>query len=1064
MLSLTGDAPAPYPTATHSSSTATRFGASQTSDDGVVIGPIRVGENQVTVEVNVQGLTTGWVDAWIDFNRDGSFSGPWEKIFNSTTRLMQGEVHELTFDVPSWAEIGTTWARFRISTNENLGIGGSFTDGEVEDYQITILPPAESLGTFASPNTVHDATGSALADVPTFAADFDGDGDTDIVSATSSDSTVAWYRNNGTGTFTRFPVGVVGASDDLRSVHAADVDSDGLMDVLVVSVTDNSIYWFRNDGTPASGTWTRSTISSTASGARAVVAADVDRDGDTDVAAVSYLNDKLAWYENNGSESFTERVVNTPDNDSDSNNGNGDVNGPAAVFAADINRDGHVDLVTASGVDGQVAWFQNDGTPSNGGWTRRVIKNAVAPTADPQELSLVVADINGDGDMDVVTANYAEDRIAWFENDGTPTVGTWTRRDVSTAANGAYGVFAADVDSDGDMDVLSASVLDDKIAVYKNNGNGIVFTPVTVSTAADGATSVFAADLNNDGDLDVISGSRLDNKVAWYANQNTAGILITQTNDPLQVSESGTTDMFTVALTSQPASNVVLQLANGDSTEISLSHTSLTFTSANWNTPQTVTVTGVNDFVDDGDVPSTITISVNDASSDNAYDPLPDELVSVVTADNDGAGFTITQTGGSTQVTEAGGTDTFTVVLTSQPTSNVVLDVFSNDTGEATVSVDSLTFTTSNWDAPRTVTVTGVDDMFLDGTQLSTIFIRVNDAQSDNTYDPLPDKTILVTTTDNEVADFTVTEGGGKTEVGENGSGDPFTVVLTGPPSSNVVFTIIVGDSTEASATPTTLTFTPANWNVAQTVVVRGVNDSLLDGAQTSIITIRVNDAQSDNSFDPLPDKTVTVITQDNDVRPPGDYDRDGLVENPADYEIWADQFGSTIIDPLPTQANADGNGDEVVDVADFVVWRKFIGVNGISGSGGGSGGGAEEGSGSVASVLISDAVTTDDSTPIESEPVRTSGLHAALSAMPHAQRNSAGSLRRITHWSLDDRSGTLKLKDLAMALANVMTKHDDQANDWTFTSGASGEVEAAFECDDLLAGLSDFLRWDFDL
>jgi hypothetical protein len=84
---------------------------------------------------------------------------------------------------------------------------------------------------------------------------------------------------------------------------------------------------------------------------------------------------------------------------------------------------------------------------------------------------------------------------------------------ISTTADGATSVFAADVDSDGDMDVLSASVNDDKIAWYENDGSQN-FTPHTISTTADGAQSVFAADVDGDGDMDVLSASSSDTKTA----------------------------------------------------------------------------------------------------------------------------------------------------------------------------------------------------------------------------------------------------------------------------------------------------------------------------------------------------------------------------------------------------------------------------------------------------------------------------------------------------------------------------------------------------------------------
>jgi len=116
------------------------------------------------------------------------------------------------------------------------------------------------------------------------------------------------------------------------------------------------------------------------------------------------------------------------------------------------------------------------------------------------------------------------------------------------------------------------------------------------------------------------------------------------------------------------------------------------------------------------------------------------------TADNDSAGFTVTQSSGSTQVNESGTTDTFTVVLTAEPASNVVISVTSGDTGEATVSTSSLTFTTSNWDSAQTITVTGVNDDIIDGSINTTITLAVVDGSSDNNFDPLANQTVTAAT------------------------------------------------------------------------------------------------------------------------------------------------------------------------------------------------------------------------------------------------------------------------------------------------------------------------------
>ena len=83
---------------------------------------------------------------------------------------------------------------------------------------------------------------------------------------------------------------------------------------------------------------------------------------------------------------------------------------------------------------------------------------------------------------------------------------SFTAHTISTSADGARSVYAVDVDGDGDMDVLSASQGDDKIAWYENNGSES-FTAHTISSSADRAWSVYAVDVDRDGDIDVLSAS-----------------------------------------------------------------------------------------------------------------------------------------------------------------------------------------------------------------------------------------------------------------------------------------------------------------------------------------------------------------------------------------------------------------------------------------------------------------------------------------------------------------------------------------------------------------------------
>jgi hypothetical protein len=343
------------------------------------------------------------------------------------------------------------------------------------------------------------------------------------------------------------------------------------------------------------------------------------------------------------------------------------------------------------------------------------------------------------------------------------------------------------------------------------------------------------------------------------------GFSVQETGGSTVVSEVGTVDTLSVVLDSPTEGDVILTVTSGDLGEAVVSPSTLTFTSDDWNAAQTVTVTGVDDFADDGDQVTTLTLSVVPEASDDAFDGIPSQTVVVTTTDNDEPpGLTITETG-DTRVSENGTTDSFTVALTTQPATDVLLTVTSGDLGEAVVRPSTLTFTTNSWNLAQTVTVTGVDDFADDGDQVTALTLSVVAVASDDAFDGIPSRTVSVTTTDNdEPPGLTITETG-DTRVSEDGTTDSFTVVLTTQPGTDVVLTVRSGDLGEAVASPSTITFTTDSWNVAQTVTVTGVDDFVEDGDQVTSVTISVVAEASDNAFDGVPAQTISVTTTDND-------------------------------------------------------------------------------------------------------------------------------------------------------------------------------------------------------
>ncbi len=376
------------------------------------------------------------------------------------------------------------------------------------------------------------------------------------------------------------------------------------------------------------------------------------------------------------------------------------------------------------------------------------------------------------------------------------------------------------------------------------DGN-IAYTIVT-------AAAVSADPVYGGFDPSDVSVTNTDNDAAGVTVNPTAGLMTT---------EAGGTATFTIVLNSQPTANVTIGLSSSDLTEGTVGPASVTFTPGNWNVAQTVTVTGVDDAVDDGNIGYTI-VTAAAASTDPTYSGFDPSDVSATNTDNDVAGVTVNPASGLT-TTEAGGTATFTVVLNSQPTANVTIGLTSSDLTEGTVAPASVTFTPGNWNMAQTVTVTGVDDAVVDGNIAYTI-VTAAAVSADPTYSGFDPSDVSVTNNDNDIAGVTVNPTAGLTTT-EAGGTATFTVVLDSQPTANVTIGLSSSDLTEGTVAPASVTFTPGNWNVAQTVTVTGVDDAIDDGniAYTIITAAAVSADPTYSGFDPA---DVAVTNTDDDL------------------------------------------------------------------------------------------------------------------------------------------------------------------------------------------------------
>ena len=340
-------------------------------------------------------------------------------------------------------------------------------------------------------------------------------------------------------------------ADGVYDLHPADINGDGNIDILAALYNNNELVLLEND---AEGGFTTTSISGDLTGIISVNAADMNNDGLMDILAGTV--DKVVWFQNEGSGDFSSEKnidnsggiaaysVYPVDMESDGdmdvisplweldilvwyrNNGssftrieiptlNPDGN-PFDASAADVDADGDIDIIAAwyFGDDAQVAWYENDGSE---GFTERSL-------ADGNDINRTTAiypiDLDSDGDLDILSASESSssNEIFWYENDGMQS---FTPIPLDLAAESPHDIFASDLEGDGDIDVVAIAFSGDKIIGYINDGSQS-FTEKILSTGVNGGESIFVVDIDGDRDMDILSASFLGDQVSVLENVSSA--------------------------------------------------------------------------------------------------------------------------------------------------------------------------------------------------------------------------------------------------------------------------------------------------------------------------------------------------------------------------------------------------------------------------------------------------------------------------------------------------------------------------------------------------------------
>ncbi len=283
----------------------------------------------------------------------------------------------------------------------------------------------------------------------------------------------------------------------------------------------------------------------------------------------------------------------------------------------------------------------------------------------------------------------------------------------------------------------------------------------------------------------------------------------------------GRTKTYTVALTTRPTAEVTVSLSSGDGSVAAISPATLTFTASNWKVGQTVTVTGVDDdFENDADR----TTEISHTASGGDYGEITGKVAVTVT-DDDTRGLALSPDAVTvTEVAGPGRTETYTVALTTQPAAEVTVSLSSGNDNTATVSPAALTFTVGNWKNKQTVTVTAIDDDFVNNPERSTTIAHT---ASGGDYGAVTDEVTVAVTDDDTRGLVLSNKYLSVTEAAGDEHTTTYTVTLASEPTAEVTVSLSSNHTDIATVSPATLTFTTTNWSVPQTVTVTGVDDEV---------------------------------------------------------------------------------------------------------------------------------------------------------------------------------------------------------------------------------------------